>query len=362
MTPTLSLVVPCYNEAATLEVCIARILAIATPTRRLEIVVVDDASTDDSLARARALASIHPEIRVVAHERNRGKGAALRTGFQQVSGDFVAVQDADLEYDPRDLIPLLEPLQAGNADAVFGSRFLASDTHRVLDFWHSAGNRLLTLLSNAFTNLRLTDLETCYKVFRRDVLQSIELEEDRFGFEPEIVAKLARLRLRVYESPIGYDGRSYAEGKKIRAIDGWRALYCIIHYNARRAPTAIQLVLHGLIGFASAAVNVATFALARTVVPATAFSAVSAYATSSLVSFWLCRHFLFPVERKASAPREQIGFVALSAVGALVDLLLTLRWIDDGWSPMTAKAAALLPFPILIFLVRKYFVFRGEER
>lgn len=360
MNPTLSLVVPCYNEAATLEVCIARILAIATPARPLEIVVVDDASTDDSLARALALAAIHPEIRVVSHAHNQGKGAALRTGFQHVSGAFVAVQDADLEYDPWDLIPLLEPLEQGRADAVFGSRFLASGSHRVLDFWHSAGNRFLTLLSNAFTNLRLTDLETCYKVFRRDVLQSIELEEDRFGFEPEIVAKLARLRLRLYEVAIGYDARTNAEGKKIRAIDGWRAVYCIVHYNARRAPAALQLGLHASIGFASAVADVALFALIRALGSGTALSALLAYAASSGLAFWLCRHFLFPVERKDAARGERFRFIALALAGALVDVFLTLRWVDAGWAPLAAKATALLPFPLLTFLLRKRFVFRAE--
>jgi glycosyltransferase involved in cell wall biosynthesis len=176
------------------------------------------------------------------HDYNRGKGAALRTGFQHATGNFVAVQDADLEYDPQDLKRLLGPLRDGVADAVFGSRFLSHGAHRVLYFWHYLGNALLTFLSNMLTDLNLTDMETCYKVFRRDVIQSITIEEDRFGVEPELVAKVAQQRLRIYEMGISYYGRTYEEGKKIGIKDGFRALYCIFHYNAHRAPLPIQFL------------------------------------------------------------------------------------------------------------------------
>ena len=233
MIPTLSVVIPCYNESATLEACVARVRAIASSSRSLEIVIVDDASSDDSLARANALSARHPEVRVVAHAINQGKGAALRSGFRHVTGRYVAIQDADLEYDPQDLIRLLEPLEAGKADAVLGSRFLSGGAHRVLYFWHSAGNRFLTLLSNVFTDLNLTDIETCYKVFRRDIIQSIRIEEDRFGFEPEITAKIAKLRCRIFEVGISYYGRTYEEGKKIGWRDGVRAMWCIARYNLR---------------------------------------------------------------------------------------------------------------------------------
>jgi dolichol-phosphate mannosyltransferase len=235
VTTTLSVVIPCYNETATLAQCVARVRAIASQDLAVEIVIVDDASTDDSLAAAGVLADRHPEIKVYSHEVNQGKGAALRTGFSKVAGDFVAVQDADLEYDPNDLVRLLEPLTAGKADVALGSRYLSTGPHRVLYFWHSVGNQFLTLISNIFTDLNLTDMETCYKVFKREVIQSIEIEEDRFGFEPEIVAKLADRRLRIYEMGISYDGRTYAEGKKIGISDAFRALFIAFLDTTREA-------------------------------------------------------------------------------------------------------------------------------
>ena len=210
---TLSVVVPCYNEQATLGSCIQSLLEMQDANLTLEIIVVDDGSSDDSIAVAQALCARHQEVRLLEHEKNMGKGAALRTGFAQATGDFVAVQDADLEYDPQDLKRLLEPLRGGVADVVFGSRFLSHGAHRVLYFWHSLGNSFLTLISNIFTDLNLTDMETCYKVFRREIIQSFEIEENRFGVEPEMVAKVAQMRVRIYEMGISYHGRTYAEGK-----------------------------------------------------------------------------------------------------------------------------------------------------
>jgi dolichol-phosphate mannosyltransferase len=227
----LSVVIPCYNEEKTLAVCVERVLAIAGPDLILEVIVIDDASTDQSAMVATELAQKFPVIKFFRQESNRGKGAALRRGFQEATGDYVVVQDADLEYDPRELRNMIDPLVKHGADAVIGSRFLGSGAHRVLYFWHYAGNKLLTLLSNAFTGLNLTDMETCYKMFRREVIQSIKIEEDRFGFEPEIIAKLARKKFNIYEVGVSYYGRTYAEGKKISWRDGWRALYCILKYN-----------------------------------------------------------------------------------------------------------------------------------
>ena len=224
--PCLSVVVPCYNEANTVATVIATVLA--SPWTA-EVIVVDDASTDGSRA---ALARID-DLRLVLlhHPVNRGKGAALRTGFAHATGEYVVVQDADLEYDPEEFGVLLEPLLADKADVVFGSRFVSSRPHRVLYFWHSLGNRLLTLASNMLTDLNLTDMETCYKMFRREVIQSIEIEEDRFGFEPEITAKVAAGGWRVFEVGISYSGRTYADGKKIGWRDGVRAFYCIVRYS-----------------------------------------------------------------------------------------------------------------------------------
>ena len=225
--PCLSVVVPCFNEEATIATLVEQVLASPWVS---EIVVVDDGSSDGSREVLAGLSD--PRVSVVLHDRNQGKGAALRTGFAKATADFVVVQDADLEYDPSEYGVLLEPLLDDRADVVFGSRFLSGRPHRVLYFWHSMGNRFLTLLSNMFTDLNLTDMETCYKCFRRSVIQSIEIEEDRFGFEPEITAKLARGKFRIYEVGISYSGRTYAEGKKIGWRDGVRAVYCIVRYSA----------------------------------------------------------------------------------------------------------------------------------
>lgn len=227
----ISVVIPCYNEEKTLEKCIERVLDISGELLNLEIIIIDDCSSDGSLSIARDLVNKDSRITVLQHNKNQGKGAALQTGFKTASGDFIAIQDADLEYNPDDILRLLEPLVSNEADVVFGSRFLPHGPHRVLYFWHSLGNRFLTLISNMFTNLNLTDMEVCYKVFRREVLQNLNLEEKRFGFEPEITAKVARLGCRIYEVGISYYGRTYEEGKKIGWRDGIRALWCIFKYN-----------------------------------------------------------------------------------------------------------------------------------
>ena len=223
----LTVVIPVYNEVHTLLSLIDRVQEVALDK---DIVLVDDCSSDgtrDLLQKT----TFPANVRVLYHERNQGKGAALRTGFAAATGDVVIIQDADLEYDPQEYPKLLRPIADGRADVVFGSRFAGGESHRVLYFWHSLGNKFLTLCSNAFTNLNLTDMETCYKVFRREVLQRITVEENRFGFEPEITAKVAKLRVRIYEVGISYSGRTYEEGKKIGWRDGVRALWCIIKYN-----------------------------------------------------------------------------------------------------------------------------------
>lgn len=227
----LSVVIPCYNEAATIERLLETVRAAPWPD--MEIIVVDDCSTDGSreLLEGRLRARVD---HLVVHEVNRGKGAALRSGIRAATGGAVIIQDADLEYDPAEYPRLLAPIVEGRADVVYGSRFMGGAPHRVLYFWHAVGNGFLTVLSNMFTNLNLTDMETCYKAFRRELIQSIEIEEDRFGFEPEITAKIAKRGCRVYEVGISYYGRTYAEGKKIGYRDGFRAIYCILKYNLLR--------------------------------------------------------------------------------------------------------------------------------
>ncbi|MEO7442818.1 MAG: glycosyltransferase [Acidimicrobiales bacterium] len=236
MPACLSVVVPCFNEAATLAGLVARVLASPFTS---QVVIVDDASTDDTLAIARAIDD--PRVEVLSTAVNQGKGAALRRGFALCRAPFVMVQDADLEYDPAEYEVVLAPLLADKADVVYGSRFHNARPHRVLYFWHALGNRVLTAGSNMFTNLNLSDMETCYKAFRREVIQSLDLEEDRFGFEPEVTAKLAQGGWRIYEVGISYSGRTYAEGKKIGWRDGFRAMYCVVRYSSlgerfRRVP------------------------------------------------------------------------------------------------------------------------------
>ncbi len=229
----LSVVMPVYNERATLREVVERVLAVPID---LELLCVDDGSKDGSQEILAELQQQHPQIRVFLQPKNMGKGAALRRGIQEAIGDYVIVQDADLEYDPAEYPVLLGPLDNGKADVVFGSRFLGGGPHRVLYFWHSVGNSLLTLLSNVLTDLNLTDMETCYKVFRREILQAIPIKEDRFGFEPEITVKIAKRRLRIYEVGISYWGRTYEEGKKIGWKDGVRAVYCLLKYSLKESP------------------------------------------------------------------------------------------------------------------------------
>ena len=347
--------------ASTLEACVDKVLEIADDDLELELIIVDDCSRDSSRSVAARLVERIPGLKLFQHDVNRGKGAALRTGIAHATGDFVAIQDADLEYDPMDLKRLLVPLRKGEADVVLGSRFLSHGYHRVLYFWHSIGNRFLTLLSNMLTDLNLTDMETCYKVFRRDVIQKIAIEEDRFGFEPEIVAKIAQARLRIYEMGISYRGRTYAEGKKIGVQDGVRALYCILKYNLHDAPWIIQFFFYVFIGGASAVVNLLLFlALLPTLGVSTA--ALLAFFVAAAVNYFLSVQILFRRKAKWSSLIEILVLSCVVAVVSLVDLYSTRFLVGTGLRPVLAKSAATAIGLGLNFAGRRLLVFPEKAR
>ena len=357
----LSIVIPCYNEENTLEACIDRVRAIAEDDLELELIIVDDCSRDRSLEIARGLAEKYPEIRVLHHDVNQGKGAALRTGFQQATGDIVVVQDADLEYDPNDLKRLVVPIRDNKADVVLGSRFLSSGAHRVFYFWHSMGNRFLTLLSNMYTDLNLTDMETCYKVFKREVIQDIEIIENRFGFEPAIVAEIAHRRLRIYEMGISYDGRSYAEGKKIGVRDGFRAIYCLFRYNAYRSPAPLQFLLYLLIGAGSGLAHLGLFLLLFFSGTGVAASVLLGAVPAMVVDYLLCISLLFRRGAKWSPGSEAGMFFIVALVTVLIDLFCTRTFFLSGFSPWAAKLLGWVVTVPFAFIGRKFLVFPEQE-
>lgn len=355
----LSLVIPCYNEERTLEDCVSRCLALADHGISLEIIIVDDCSTDRSAVIGEQLAAKHPEILFLRHKRNMGKGAALRTGFSHASGDCVGIQDADAEYEPLDYLELLKPLAAGNADVVYGSRYLRQDTRRVLYFWHTWMNRSLTFISNMFTNLDLSDMETCYKLFRRETLSRIipHLRENRFGFEPEITCAVAQLGCRVYECAIHYQPRSYEEGKKIGWRDGFRALYCILHYGAPRAPLPMQLLLYGVIGVICAIINITAFSIFHVCGLSLAPAAVLAFIIAAASNYFFCIAILFQHKARWSGPGELVAYAGVVAVMCLADIGITVFLVHVGLAPVWSKAWAALCGFVGNFLFRKYLVF-----
>ncbi len=354
---TLSVVIPCYNEKDTLEACLKRVMKIRDEYFLLEVIVVDDCSTDGSFEIAQRLADQYREVHVVRHEKNRGKGAALQTGFTRATGDFVAIQDADLEYDPMDLRRLVVPLAEDKADVVLGSRFASSDAHRVLYFWHSMGNRFLTFLSNMFSDLNLTDMECCYKVFKREIIQRIDIREKRFGVEPELVAKAAQMRVRIFEMGVSYAARTYEEGKKIGAKDGLRALYCIFHYNMPKAPLPIQLLIYLLIGGFSAIVNLCLFLILLNLQASTDISIPVSFVCAAVVNYLLCIGLLFRHKAKWTPSKEILTYTVIVFLAGLLDFGITKSLINFGHMPWAAKSVACFAGFIFNFAGRRFFVF-----
>ena len=354
---TLSLVIPCYNEEKTLASCLKRVLAIRTTDLELELIIIDDCSTDKSLAIAQDFAQHYPEVKVLRHERNRGKGAALHTGFAHATGEFVGVQDADMEYNPQEFHVLLEPLLDNRADVVFGSRYLKPDSRRVLYFWHTWMNKSLTFISNMFTNLDITDMETCYKLFRRELIQGIDLKENRFGFEPEVTAKIAQMRCRVYECAISFIPRTAEEGKKINWKDGVRALYCILHYSAPSAPLPMQLLIYFIIGAVCAVINVVSFGILFHSGTSVAIATPTAFAISALLNYLLCITILFRHRARWNTFGEVIAYVVTIIMMGLPDYGMTVGLIGAGIPPTSSKIVAAVAGFVGNFLLRRFLVF-----
>lgn len=359
MATGLTLVIPCYNEAATIAQCLQRCLALREHGIDLELLVVDDCSTDNSIQIVDKFKRKYPEISLYRHDRNQGKGAALRTGFMKASKEFVGIQDADMEYDPLDYLRLVRPLAEGEADVVYGSRYLKTSPRRVLRFWHSFMNRSLTSFSNLFTNLDITDMETCYKVFRRDVIQKLapQLKENRFGFEPEITCLVARNDCRVYELAIDYAPRSYTEGKKIGWRDGLRAIYCILHYGAPFAPAPMQFIIYFFIGSFCALANILLFAIFLALAMPMTPAIVSAFILAALLNYLLCLMLLFRHKSRWSGRGEILSYIAVVLIMCAADLGMTLGFNYLGLIPVLSKTISTLIGFAGNFILRKYIVF-----
>lgn len=359
MSELLSLIIPCFNEERTLASCVGRCLALKEHGLNIELVIVDDCSTDGSYQVAQELAAKYEEVTVVRHEKNKGKGAALRTGFLSARGDYIGIQDADAEYNPLDYLTLLRPLQERKADVVYGSRYLRQDTRRVLYFWHTWMNRSLTFISNMFTNLDVSDVHSCYKLFRRETLQAIAplLQEDRFGFESEVTILVARMKLRVYECAISYEPRTYEEGKKIGWRDGVRALYCILHYGAHTAPIPMQVLVYLCIGIVCAIANIAIFSALLAIGCSLSAAIVPAFIVAACLNYLICLAILFRHKARWSAPGELGVYFLVICVMGILDYTMTHGLVALGMSPVAAKFIAAISGFVGNFLFRKYLVF-----
>ena len=367
----LSLIIPCYNEAATLTKVLDNTAQLDQQKLNeqqisLELILVLDGSTDQSLSLAQTWAKKHNNLlKIIASHPNRGKGHAIRLGLAQATGDYVGIQDADLEYDPTQYLKLLATLLNNNADVVYGSRYLIQDQRRILSFWHSLINRGLTTLTNMFTNLDLSDMETCFKLFTREAIQKIlpPLQEDRFGIEPEITIQIARQHLKIYECAITYRPRTYEEGKKISWRDGVHALYCILHYGAPYAPLPMQIILYFFIGLTSALANITIFGLLYKLAPPHYPMAIllgSAFVCSAIINYLLCIKILFAHATKNVA-RELLRYALV--VGGMGSLDYLLTFLGHQYGELSWMLSKCFTAPLsfgLNFIFRKYVVFKGD--
>jgi dolichol-phosphate mannosyltransferase len=362
---TLSLIIPCYNEEDTIERCVEQTRKINDGQDfAIELIVVDDNSTDKSAEKLFEISKKYPELKVFTHEKNRGKGAALRTGFAAATGDYIGIQDADDEYNPMDYLELLKPLLENKADVVYGSRYRKHDTSRVQYFWHTWMNKALTFVSNMFTNLDITDTHTCYKLFKREVIAEIAptLEEERFGFCPEITCKVAQGGYRLYETAISYNPRNYEAGKKIGWKDGIRALYCLFHYGAHTSPLPMQIILYIFIGAVSLIANVTCFGILNYVGFSLSISIISALIFAAAVNYILCIMILFRHNSMWNNAGEFLFYLLTITVMGGLDYVLTHYLITLLGGALVSKIIAAFAGVAGNFALRRWLVFPERKK